>query len=148
MRRWAWVALGLSVVLNILLAGYIAGALWRPHRPPIAEAVEAALALRPEQRAAFESYMRTAREGHRRYRAETAPLLERSWRALAAPEADEAAVAQLLDEGLAKRRDVQRETMAAMRGFMATLEPAQRERFIALMRERFERGPRRARARD
>jgi Spy/CpxP family protein refolding chaperone len=138
MKRWAWAALGLSIVLNILLAGYVAGALWRPTRPG-AEAIGEQLDLRPEQRAAFQTYLRTAREGHRRLREETAPLLQQSWRELAKPQPDDAAVERLFEEGAAKREAVRRETIGSMRAFMATLEPEQRERFLELMRERFER---------
>jgi Spy/CpxP family protein refolding chaperone len=143
-RRWLWVALGLSLALNILAGGYIAGVLW-PHERRGAERLAKELDLNPAQRQAFERHVRTMREDNRRYRDETRPLLQQSWRELAKPQPDQAALDRLLDEGIAKRRALQQENARSMRDFLGTLEPEQRERFIELMRQRMERPKRRDR---
>jgi Spy/CpxP family protein refolding chaperone len=143
-RRWLWVALGLSLALNILAGGYIAGALW-PHDRRGPERLAKELNLNPAQRQAFERHVQTMREDNRRYRDETRPLLQQSWRELAKPQPDQAALDRFLDEGIAKRRALQQENARSMRAFLETLEPEQRERFIELMRKRMERPKRRDR---
>jgi Spy/CpxP family protein refolding chaperone len=140
-RRWLWIALGVSLALNILAAGYVAGALW-PRGRPGPERMADALDLAPAQRTAFERHLRSMREEHRRYREETRPLLQRSWQELAKPQPDEAALDRLFEEGIAKRRALQRENARSLRSFLETLEPGQRQRFLELMQERAERrGP-------
>jgi Spy/CpxP family protein refolding chaperone len=139
-RRWLSVALGLSLALNILAGGYVVGALWKRERPG-PERMAKALNLDPAQRTAFERHLRSMREETRRYREETRPLLQQSWHELAKPQPDEAALDRLFEEGIAKRRALQRENARSMRSFLATLEPEQRQRFLELLRERGERGP-------
>jgi Spy/CpxP family protein refolding chaperone len=137
-RRWLWAALGLSIALNVLAAGYIAGALWpRDRHGPAAMAT--ALDLTPTQRQAFERHIKTMREDNRRYREETRPLFQQSLTELAKPQPDEAVIDRLFDEGLAKRRDLQHENARSLRSFLQTLEPPQRQKFVELMQERMER---------
>lgn len=137
-RRLLWIALGVSLALNVLAAGYVAGTLWtREHRGP--ERIAEQLQLDSAQRAAFERHVRSMREGHRRYRDETRPLLQKALRELAKPQPDEAALEQLLEEGIAKRRTLQQENTHSVRAFLETLAPEQRERFVELMSRRMER---------
>jgi Spy/CpxP family protein refolding chaperone len=137
-RRWLWVALGLSLALNVLAGGYVAGALW-PHGRHGPERLAEELGLNPAQRQAFERHVRTMRDDNRRYREETRPLLQQSWTELAKPQPDQAVLDRLFDEGIAKRRALQRENARSVRGFLETLEPAQRQRFLELMQKRMER---------
>ncbi|MBX6369964.1 MAG: periplasmic heavy metal sensor [Rhodospirillales bacterium] len=137
-RRWLWVALGVSLALNVLAGGYVAGSLWtREHRGP--EGIAGELHLDAAQHAAFERHLRSMREGYRRYRDETRPLLQKALRELAKPQPDEAAVEQILEEGLSKRRALQQEHTRSTRAFLETLTPEQRERFVELMSRRMER---------
>lgn len=140
-RRWLWVALGLSLALNVLAGGYIAGALWQ-HERRGPERLAKELNLNPAQREAFERHVRTMREDNRRYREETRPLLQQFWRELAKPQPDQATLDRLFDEGLDKRRTLQRENARSVRDFLETLEQEQRQRFVDLMQQRMER-PRR-----
>lgn len=137
-RRWLWIALGVSLALNVLAGGYIAGSLWtREHRGT--ERIAETLDLDAAQQAAFERHLRSMREGYRRYRDETRPLLQQALRELAKPQPDEAAVEQILDEGLSRRRTLQHEYTRSIRAFLETLAPDQRERFVELMGQRMER---------
>jgi Spy/CpxP family protein refolding chaperone len=138
MKRWPIVALGVSLALNVLLGAYLAGTfVQRDRRGP--EAVAEKLDLRPEQREAFQRHTRVWREGSRKLREETRPLLQESWRELAKPTPDQAVLDRLTEESLDRRRAFQREAIASMRRFLETLDPEQRTRFLDLMRERGER---------
>jgi Spy/CpxP family protein refolding chaperone len=136
-RRWLWIALGLSLALNVLAGGYIAGALWQ-HERRGPERLVKELNLNPEQRQAFERHIRTMRDENRRYRDETRPLLQESWRELAKPQPDQAELDRLFDEGVAKRRALQSANARSMREFLETLAPEQRKRFLDLMQRRME----------
>ena len=138
-RRWLWLALAVSLALNILGGGYIVGRLW--HERPGPERLAKTLNLNATQRAAFEQHLRTMREENRHYREETRPLLQQSWRELAKPQPDEAVLDRLFDEGMAKRRTLQRDNARSLRSFLETLDPDQRQRFLEILRERAERGP-------
>ena len=137
-RRWLWAALGLSLALNVLAAGYIAGALW-PHDRHGPAALAKELDLTPTQRQAFERHIKTMRENNRRYREETRPLLRQSLSELAKPQPDEAVVDHLFDEGITKRRELQSENARSLRDFLGTLEPAKRQKFVEALQAHLER---------
>jgi uncharacterized membrane protein len=139
--RLPWILLAVSVVLNIF---FLAGAVWvRVHHPPpwgdpekrIA-AVAKDLSLNETQQAAFERFVRTARMGMRQLREKTQPLLEESWRELAKDQPDEAVLDRAFTAATENRRAYQVEISRSMRQFLATLSPEQREKFLALLRER------------
>jgi Spy/CpxP family protein refolding chaperone len=69
-------------------------------------------------------------------RQETDPLINAAWEEIAKPQPDAAKVEQLFDESAEKRRVFQREAASQMLAFVATLSPAQRGKFVQLMRDR------------
>jgi Spy/CpxP family protein refolding chaperone len=139
-RRLPWIALGLSVALNVFLGAFLGGEIWnRPRRGEPGE-VARALDLTPEQREAFQRFRKTAREENMRFREEVRPVLRRSWSELAKQNPDETVLAQSYDDALARRREMHRATLRELRGFLQTLTPEQRERFVALESERQQRG--------
>ena len=140
-RRLPWIALALSVALNVFLGAFLAGELWHRPRPPEPGAVASALNLTPEQREAFQRFRQTAREENMRFREAVRPALRRSWAELAKQTPDEAVLAQSYDQALARRREMHLATLRELRGFLQTLTPEQRQRFVELESARQERGP-------
>ena len=144
--RLPWVLLALSLALNLF---FIGGAMWaRMHGPPSlmnpahrAEAAARELQLNDAQRAAFEQFVRTIRMRARQLRELNRPIVEQAWRELAKPKPDEAMLTRLFDEATANRRSTQGEVTAALRHFLQTLAPEQRERYIEMMLRRPEGGP-------
>jgi Spy/CpxP family protein refolding chaperone len=141
-RSRLWAALFVvSLALNLC---FVAGAIWsRTHAPPartdIAEfyrQMAAELDLDPQQRAAFDRYVAAMRSRMDQMRQETDPLINAAWEEIAKPQPDAAKVEQLFDESAEKRRVFQREAASQMLAFVATLSPAQRGKFVQLMRDR------------
>jgi Spy/CpxP family protein refolding chaperone len=96
----------------------------------------AELDLDPQQRAAFDRYVAAMRSRMDQMRQETDPLINAAWEEIAKPQPDAAKVEQLFDESAEKRRVFQREAASQMLAFVATLSPAQRGKFVQLMRDR------------
>ena len=140
-RRLPWIALALSVALNVFLGAFLGGEVWnRPRRGEPGE-VARTLNLTPEQREAFQRFRRTARDENMRFREDVRPVLRRSWSELGKQNPDEAVLTQNYDQALARRREMHRATLRELRGFLQTPTPEQRERFVARDAERQERGP-------
>ena len=138
-RRLPWIALALSVALNVFLGAFLAGEVWnRPRRPEPAE-VARALDLTPEQREAFQRFRQRAREENQRFREEARPAIRRSWSELAKQNPDETVLAQSYDQALARRREMHAATLRELRGFLQTLTPEQRHRYVELESQRLER---------
>jgi uncharacterized membrane protein len=138
-RRLPWIALGLSVALNVFLGAFLAGEVWnRPRRPEPAE-VARARDHTPEQREAFQRFRQRAREENMRFREEARPAIRRSWSELAKQNPDEAVLAQSYDQALARRREMHAATLRELRGFLQTLTPEQRQRYVELEERRLER---------
>ena len=135
------VLLALSLALNLC---FVAGALWiRIHGPPLPinveerlERIGAQLALDPQQKAAFEKYSQAVRTQMQEMRKAVEPLIGNAWSEVAKPDADEAKVVQLFDEASQTRRNFMRELAPLTLAFLATLTPAQRAKFVELIRER------------
>jgi Spy/CpxP family protein refolding chaperone len=141
-RSRLWVALFvISLALNLC---FVAGAIWsRMHAPPmrmdIAEyyrQMASELALDPQQRTAFDRYVAAMRARTDQMRQETDPPIGAAWEEIAKPQPDAGKVEQLFDEAGEKRRVFQREAASQMLTLLATLSPAQRGKFVQLMRER------------
>jgi uncharacterized membrane protein len=136
-----WVALTLSVVLNLC---FVAGALWahlQAPPPPISpeerlQRAGAGLALDPQQRQAFEQYSGTMRVRMQQMRETVEPLLSAARAELAKPDADEATVERLFDEAGQTRRGFQRELLTPTMTFLTTLSPEQRAKFVELFHQR------------
>jgi Spy/CpxP family protein refolding chaperone len=137
-RRWPIVLLVLSVALNLCFVG---GALWvHWHAPPNPEQrlqqVVRELKLDPKQNAAFQSYVRTVRARATLMREETEPLITGAWEELAKPQPDQTRAMQLFDQVAEKRHAMLRETATETANLLAALSPEQREKFIAIWRQR------------
>ena len=140
-HRLLWVALTLSVVLNLC---FVAGALWiriEGPFPPASPAerlqrIGAELVLDPQQKQAFERYAENLRTHMQQTRETVEPLMSAAWSELAKPDADPATAARLFDEAGQARRSSQRELLTPTLTFLETLSPEQRAKFVALFHRR------------
>jgi len=131
--RLVWVALALSLTLNVFFVG---GLTWmklsaRPNLTPIERMQHVVQALNPtdDQRLAFEQFLRVARMRGRFLRETNQPLLEKIWAEMAKPTPDDDAVAKLSAEIDKNREAFQKELAGALQGFIKTLTPDQRVKF-------------------
>jgi Spy/CpxP family protein refolding chaperone len=111
----------------------------QPMRMDIAEyyrQMAGELNLDPQQLAAFDRYVAAMRTRSEQMRQETDPPIGAAWEEIAKPQPDAGKVEQLFDEAGEKRRVFQREAASQMLTLLATLSPAQRGKFVQLMRER------------
>lgn len=130
--------LALSVALNLFFVG---GALWIRLHPAATLSFQEQrfrrmaneLDLAPSQRDAFNRYVEAMRARTARMHQELAPLFGGAWEEMAKPQADEAQVMRLFDEASEKRRGFQREATTQTLAFLATLSPAQRTKFLAIV---------------
>lgn len=129
--------LALSLALNLF---FVAGALWiRLHAPPTMLSPEdrldqmaSELNLNPQQKQAFASYSQTIRGRIRAMHSAVQPLIANAWSEVGKPEADEAKVMQLFDKAAEERRAFTRDLTTTTLGFLATLSPDQRAKFVQL----------------
>ena len=68
-------------------------------------------------------------------RQETDPLMSAAWEELAKPQPDTAKVERLFDEAAEKRRATQHEATSQTVELLGVLSPAQRAKFVSVMRE-------------
>ena len=130
--------LALSIGLNLFFVG---GALWIRLHPAATLSFQEQrfrrmaheLDLAPPQRAAFDSYVEAMRARSVRMHQQLAPLFGAAWEEMVKPQADEAQVMRLFDEASEKRRGFQREATTQTLAFLATLSPAQRQKFLAIV---------------
>jgi Spy/CpxP family protein refolding chaperone len=140
-RSRLWAALFVvSLALNLC---FVAGAVWsRLHPPPARGDMEhyrqmaSELDFDPQQRAAFDRYIAAMRARTDQMRQETDPLIGAAWEEIAKPQPDAAKVERLFEESSDKRRAFQQEAASQTLTMLATLSPAQRVKFVQLMRER------------
>jgi Spy/CpxP family protein refolding chaperone len=76
-------------------------------------------------------------------RQEVRPLIAATWDEMAKPQADVGQIMQRFDEASQKWRAFQRESTAQTIEFLAILSPEQRDKFIAIERDRRARWQRR-----
>jgi len=130
--RLVWVALALSLTLNVFFVG---GLTWmklsRSNLTPIERMQHVVQALNPtdDQRLAFEQFVRVARLRGRFLRETNQPLLEKIWAEMAKPTPDDDAVAKVSAEVDRNRQAFQQELAVALQGFIKTLSPDQRIKF-------------------
>jgi uncharacterized membrane protein len=141
-RGWAiWIALALSLTLNVFVAGGLFWSMMARHHPPEPPAdrlVAAArtLDLTSDQQAALRTFARTARELRRQLGETNAPIFRQIWTEVAKPQPDQAAIGKLADTALDNRRAFQGKMTANLMTFVATLNADQRERFAELAMRR------------
>jgi Spy/CpxP family protein refolding chaperone len=128
--RLVWIALALSLTLNVFFVG---GLTWmklsaHPPVPPMERMmrIAQALDLTDDQRLALDQFMRVIRLRGRFQRESNQPLLERIWAELAKPAPDDDAIAKLGAEIEQNRAAFQHEAAAALLTFVKTLTPEQR----------------------
>ena len=128
--RLVWVALALSLTLNVFFVGGLA---WmklsaHPPVPPLERMLRIgqALNLNDDQHLALDQFLRVVRLRGRFLRETNQPLLERIWAELAKPAPDDDAIAKLGAEVEKNRADFQHELTGALMGFVKTLTPEQR----------------------
>ncbi len=137
-------ALSLSLLLNVF---FIGGAFWaRMHMPhplmPPAQRIEEAarqLELTPDQRIAFDRFIRTLRMRSRHLRELNEELFADTWAEYAKAQPDPAVIEHAIDELGKNRRAYQLELSQALRTFLATLTDEQRTRFVEHARNRMNR---------
>jgi Spy/CpxP family protein refolding chaperone len=135
-RVGVWIALALSLTLNVCLVG---GLVWamiaiEPQPAPAERfvAVARSLDLTNAQRASLAAFAATAREATASLRDHNAPVMQKVWEEMARPQPDEAAISRLTDEALQNRRTYQSEMTSGLLKFLATLRPEQRNEFTQL----------------
>ncbi|MDB5405788.1 MAG: hypothetical protein JWL84_700 [Rhodospirillales bacterium] len=144
-RRWRsrlpLILLALSLALNFF---FIGGAFWLKSQalraqmtpPERARLVARQLSLDDNQRAAFDEFIKTARQRTRELREANKPLIEQAWGELAKANPDEALLDRLAGASADNRRRYQVDLAHALRGFLATLSDEQRRTFVDLLRQR------------
>ncbi len=140
-QNWWKVLLALSLALNLF---FVVGALWtRLHQPPPMlspedrlEQMAGELNLDTQQKQAFANYSQTIRDRIKAMRGAVQPLIASAWSEVAKPRADEAKVMQLFDQASEERRAFMRDLTTTTLGFLATLSPEQRAKFVQLARQR------------
>ena len=136
-----WVALTLSLALNLCFVG---GALWiriQGPAPPVSPAerlqrIGSELDLDPAQKQAIQRYTENLRTHMQQMREKVEPMMSAAWAELAKPDADQATAARLFDEAGQARRGLQRELLAPTLAFLSTLSPEQRAKFVELFHRR------------
>jgi Spy/CpxP family protein refolding chaperone len=96
----------------------------------------AQLDLDPQQRIAFNAYAAAMRARTEKMHEQVAPLIGAAWEEIAKPQADAAQIMRLFDEAAERRREFQREASAQTLDLLAILTPAQRSKFVEIVRER------------
>jgi Spy/CpxP family protein refolding chaperone len=133
--------LAISLALNLF---FIAGAVWsRMHMPPgqpderqQSQSMAEQLRLDPRQQQGFKHYMAMMHANGVKLRQGMAQLMLGAWDDMAKPQPNQAQIMQRYDEASRKWRDFQHESVAQTLDFLALLSPAQRDKFVAIIRER------------
>lgn len=135
-RLGLWIALALSLTLNVCLVG---GLVWamvalEPMPAPAERfiAVGRSLHLDGPQRAALAAFETTAREASRTLRESNAPVMQKIWNEMAQAKPDEATISRLTDEAIQNCRAYQGAMTTGLLKFLATLSPEQRSQFARL----------------
>jgi uncharacterized membrane protein len=134
--RLLWVALVLSLTLNVF---FIGGLVWSrviADRPPTPaqrfQQIARDLNLTDDQRDAFQQFVLDMRHHTRQLRQNNHPLIDHVWQELGKPQPDQALVGKLIDQATQNRHTYQLEMATALGRFLATLSPEQRAQFIEL----------------
>lgn len=131
--RLLWIALALSLTLNIC---FLAGLAWmhiHAPGPPIVrlQRFGDSLNLTGDQRQAYEQFLRTLRQRGRAVREGNQPLIQNLWSEIAKPTPDTSAIGKLGDQITSNRTALQRDVSTALDAFIKTLTPEQRAQLAA-----------------
>jgi Spy/CpxP family protein refolding chaperone len=131
----------LSLALNLCFIGgavWVRSEAWHVTMTPADrfQMVAQQLSLDADQRAAFDRFIRQMRMRARHMRETSEPLFEEIWDELAKPKPDDAQIDKDIDEANANRHSFQVDSSHALRTFLTTLTPEQRDRFVQLARNR------------
>lgn len=136
-RRWVTVVLVLSLALNVCFLGGVA---WHAFGPnPVQRfqhRVVRQLDLNDAQRAAFQDFVRAARQARRQLRDSNDPIGDQVWAEEAKAAPDQARIATLVAEADQNRQKFEHTVTAALGTFLAVLSPQQRTTFAELVRDR------------
>jgi uncharacterized membrane protein len=138
-RAWlVWLALALSLVLNVCFVG---GLVWsrihaeRPATPAERfQQVAGEMNFSAAERERFQQFFLTVRRETQQLRESNHPLMQRIWSELDKEHPDAAAINQMIDQATENRHTYQKQMATELATFLATLTPAQRSRFIELAR--------------
>jgi Spy/CpxP family protein refolding chaperone len=139
--RLVWLALALSLTLNVFFIGGLMWSHWAAPATPATAIERFALAakrlsLSPDQHDALDQFLNDMREQTQLMRETNHPLLQQIWDELAKADPDQAIIDQRIDEMTQNRRVFQRQMTAALTHFLAVLSPEQRAQFVELARPR------------
>jgi|SRR5579883_2483671 len=134
--RLLWVALALSLTLNVFFVG---GLVWSRTimRSPETPAQRFAqigrdLGLSPDQSDDFKQFILEVRKHGRQLREANQPLVSKVWNELGKAQPDQGMIATLVDQATENRHAYQKEMTAALTRFLADLSPDQRAHFVEL----------------
>ena len=136
--RLIWIALALSLTLNVFFIGglVLVKLSMHPPLPPIErmQRLGRALNLNDDQRMAFDQFVRVIRLRGRFARETNQPLLDRAWTEVSKPSPDEDTLAKLGTEISKNRQAFQQEATTALIAFVKTLSPEQRTKLAEIAR--------------
>jgi len=133
--RLVKVALALSLALNVFfIGGLIYSKFVRPTPPLIALGRE--LDLAPDQRQAFQGFLKVVRSKGAELRENNLKVGQQIWDELAQPKPDPQKLAALFADYANNRRDYQTAIGTALLPFLETLNAEQRQRFIEIGKHR------------
>lgn len=134
--RLIWVALALSLTLNVCFVG---GLVWskiaapRPMTPAERfNEIGNELKLSAGQHESLLQMVDEVRRHTRLLHESNHPLVLRIWAEMAKPQPDQATVAELIDKATENRHVYQKELAIVLGRFLATLTPEQRAQFIEI----------------
>jgi uncharacterized membrane protein len=135
--RLIWAALVLSLVLNVCFVGGLVWSRVQAERPTTPaerfQQVARDMNLAGSERENFQQFFQTVRRETQQMRENNRPVMQHIWSELDKEHPDLAAIGQLIDQATENRRAYQKDMAAALAGFLATLTPAQRSRFVELL---------------
>jgi uncharacterized membrane protein len=138
--RLVWTALVLSLVLNVCFVGGLVWSRMQAERPTTAaerfQQVGKEMNFAGSERESFQQFFQTVRRETLQMRENNRPIMQHIWSELDKEHPDQAAVNQLIDQATENRRVYQKDMAAALTGFLATLTPSQRGRFVELLAKR------------
>lgn len=133
--RLVWVALALSLTLNVFFVGGLTWMKLSAHPLPPMERMQRlgqSLNLNDDQHLAFDQFLRVIRMRGAFFRETDQPLLERMWTEMAKPTPDADAMTKLGGTIEQNRQTFQREMSAAFLTFLNSLSPEQRAKLAAI----------------
>lgn len=133
--RWrlVWVALALSLTLNVCFLGGLAWMRFHAPPPPFIRMQHFgdSLNLNDTQHQAYDQFLRVIRLRGRFVRESNQPLIDDLWSEIAKPTPDASTIARLADQINGNRDAFQREVTTALDAFIKTLNPDQRAQLAA-----------------